>query len=178
MAQDLWEVALNAHPRTLSELRGRKNRFAKKRRGDAETEQTDIEEGAESKKVDLNFIQLHDYDLREKMGTVLKRKFSFDRLEGVREAYACAFSQKSDRIDELLGESCLDELSSLRNVLVHRAGYADETYMRQSKHLDVPKVNLGDKILLDGEIVFPLLERVRLCTTDLVFEVDKWTQEN
>ena len=80
MAEELWVSALNCHPRTLSELRG-----TKKGSGD-------------DKKIDLSWLHRYDYDLSNKMGEVLRKKYNFDKLEEMKEAYEAAFSEDAQQI--------------------------------------------------------------------------------
>ena len=106
MAEDLWETALNTKPKWLAGLSGddRLNR-----RQQREPRQDPRRQGDEGKKVDLEWLQRNGYDLSKCMGTVHKRRYKFDALLGIREAYAEAFSRDYDTIDAILSgglETC------------------------------------------------------------------------
>lgn len=129
---------------------------------------------ADQKLVSLDLIHRNQFDLRQKMGTVLRDRFEFSRLEGIREAYAAAFHKNSDHIDAALSDDALDALSAVRNVIVHRAGIADTEYLRRSKHLKLPPANAGAPIHLDGQIVVNLVRPAFACGSKLIGAVDDW----
>jgi hypothetical protein len=107
MAGDLWEAALNAHPDNLSELKGHWKRLRK--RGSPSAPSGEVEQ---TKQVPLHLIQMNKFDLRNSMGTILRERFSFDRLAGVREAYGSAFVS-TPRLD-----AALTWISQTRSALV------------------------------------------------------------
>jgi hypothetical protein len=176
MSGDLWEAALNSHPTILAALRGKariggpnKSAYPAQRGG-----------GPDSKSVPLDMIELHKFDVRTSMGTIFRRqrRFEFTRLSGIREAYSCAFSEKSSKIDAALASKSLDALSAVRNVLVHKAGLADAEYVRLSSSFDVPKTELGSPVLLDGEVVAKLVKGAVTSANSLLIAVDDWTRQN
>lgn len=174
MLGDLWEAALNAHPKVLSSLKGNAKRIGSKEA----SLQTDAK--ADSKSIPISLVEMHKFDLRSSMGSILRqqRRFEFTRLSSIREAYACAFSEKSSRIDKALASKTLDELSAVRNVLVHRAGKADSEYIRSSKHLGIPKADLGEPVLLDGDNVSKLVQGAIGSSKSLMIAVDDWVSQN
>jgi hypothetical protein len=131
---DLWEAALNAHPKTLASLNG-------KSRKRTDNNQFSRSSGDQEKKFDLNLVAKHDFDLRSHMGTIFRseRRFEFTRLSGAREAYMRAFSEKSSKVDAGIASKSFDALSAARNALLHRAGEADEEYVKQQKFLQIPR---------------------------------------
>jgi hypothetical protein len=78
LAGDLWEAALNTEPEILAKLSGAK-----------QTKEGD-------KKIDLNYIHKYGYKLTQVMGTILRDRFRFITLEGIKEAYDAAFSEDED----------------------------------------------------------------------------------
>jgi len=175
MAGDLWESAVNACPQRLSALSGKPWR-------DGETEQDDTDFAPdklrkdESKQIPLDLIRQYKYDLTKVMGTLLRGKFTFTTLDGIREAYWTAFKRNRVGVRACLQANCFDALSVLRNVMVHRAGVADSEYCRRAQGLPLPQAKPGQKIELDGSIVFPLAEAVRDRSRELLSEVDAWIQ--
>ncbi len=154
LAGDLWEAALNAHPRILSDLK------------------------SGEKTVPINQVQRFGYDLREKMGTILRKKYSFDRLDGIREGFEDAFSVDAEKIRAALSVKALDVLSALRNAIVHKAAIADSEYLSRAKSLPLPQLSVGDKILLDGDLIVPPMKEAIKAGDDLLFAVDEWITQH
>jgi hypothetical protein len=178
MAGDLWEAAVNEAPNKFAKLKGHKNRLQKNRQQlNSGTEEVTIGD-EESKLVNLNLIEFHRWDLRDKMGTILRRRYSFSRLEGIREAYACAFHEKSEQIDKALSNMSFDALSAVRNVIVHRSGIADDDYVRRTKYLpSIPQMEKGAEILLDGELVAKMMIPIIDNGMHLIKSVDERVQD-
>ena len=114
------------------------------------------------------------------MGTIFRRqrRFEFTRLSSVREAYSCAFSEKSSRIDAALANKSLDALSAIRNILIHKAGKADAEYIKQSSYLKIPKTPIGSPVLLDGQNVAELIGAAIASAKSLFIGVDDWLRHN
>lgn len=161
MTEELWRATLNLHPEGLAELRGGK-------RG-----------AGEDKKIDLSFLQRHNYNLSDKMGDVLSDKYSFDRLEEIRKAYEEAFYCDNQEIETIINDRCLDGLSLTRHVIVHNGGIIDEQFLRRKA--DLPEAILdeaGKPLPLDGEIVSTLIGPVVRRGWDLIGAVDDWIQSH
>ena len=174
MAEDLWETALNTKPKWLAGLSGddRLNR-----RQQREPRQDPRRQGDEGKKVDLEWLQRNGYDLSKCMGTVHKRRYKFDALLGIREAYAEAFSRDYDTIDAILSDKALDALALVRNNLVHNGGIIDEQIVRRAGDLPTElrtTTSIGQPMLLNGELVSQLVGPVFKCGYGLVLAVDDW----
>ncbi|ESY75449.1 hypothetical protein NKJ90_16125 [Mesorhizobium sp. M0051] len=172
MLGDLWEAALNAHPDVLSSLKGNATRTNSSSKGAFDQSNAKLE----LKSIPLSLVEKHRFDLRSSMGSIFRqqRRFEFTRLSSIREAYASAFSEKFGRIDKALGNKALDELSAVRNVMVHRAGFADPEYMGKLRRLDIPKSELGKPVLLDGENVSKLIRNAIGTSKDLMIAVEDW----
>lgn len=168
MAGDLWEAALNGHPKGLSELKGTKKPKTTTR---GESEQFDTRD---AKPIALEWLHRYGFDLREKMGTALRSNQRFDSLAGIRESYMRAFYKKSESIEEVLNDSALDALSAVRNVLVHRSGAVDDEYARRAKYLPIPIGPIGTRIEMDGDVVHKLVAPVSQRSIDLIVAVDSW----
>ena len=176
---DLWEAALNCHPAILASLKGKATRIGSSS-DKSETERRPPRGEDEQKSVPIHLIAMNQFDLRSSMGTVFRRqrRFEFIRLSSIREAYSCAFSDKSSRIDAALQSKTLDALSAVRNAIVHRGGYADAEYVRQSTYLKIPKTALGTPIHLDGQIVAALIGDAFAALKNLFIAVDDWIEQN
>jgi hypothetical protein len=176
LAGDLWEAAINEKPDILAQLKGKSSRLRKGRgRSAIDSPPSHTREDEASKLVRLDLIQFHRWNLSNKMGTVLKSKYDFSRLETLREAYACAFCEKADDIDQILSDDALDVLSALRNIIVHKGAVADKEYLARCKYLSkLPKAEEGNAIPLDGEVISYTIGEAIYCSAYLVDAVDKW----
>jgi hypothetical protein len=160
---DLWEAALNAHPHQLSDLKGRS------RRNVAQPTPSNVAAAT----VHLTMLQRYDFDLRARMGSLLKSRFSFTVLDGIREAYAKAFDEGP--ITAVLDDTCLEALAILRNVLEHKAGQADEEYVRRAGNISgLPAAVLGGRLQLNGEVVRSVVQSSIWKARDLIVNVDSW----
>jgi hypothetical protein len=171
LASELWEAALNAHPRTLAYLRGTASDRFKVDSGQ-KSKPTD-----QSKVVKIDDLEKYDYAIADKMGTIYidGGKTSFDSLNGIRVAYAQAFWEDHNAIDEALNDQGLDVVSQVRHVIVHCAGNVDEDYLTKTRSLsNAPKAEKGQPLLLDGEIVAAQLTAMLECGSKLVMAVDEW----
>jgi hypothetical protein len=170
LAGDLWEAAVNIHPGTLSELKGKK-----KAAEPAHNDQTDTS-GAQ---IPITRLQEFDYNVRDSMGTLLRalNRVSFATLQDIRDAYQRSFTEDGASVNGTLSDPCLDALAVVRNLLVHKAGVCDVEYERRTrtgKLPHVPKLHVDQLLDLDGALVKELLSPaiafgVRLCQA-----VDSW----
>jgi hypothetical protein len=123
----------------------------------------------------LDEISKHKFNVANKMGTILRARFEFSSLDGIREAYASAFDKESVEIDRALTNKSLDALSAVRNVIVHRDAQADQEYIEKTKFLSsLPTATVGKHLLLDGEIVVRLLKPAITAANQLLIAVDNW----
>lgn len=174
MLGDLWEAALNAHPNVLASLDGKpKGAVARMEARSSRSEH-------ESKKLDLNLAAKYGFDLRHSMGTIfrLERRFEFTRLSSAREAYLRAFSKKASRVETAIKSDSLEALSVVRNVLLHRAGEADDEYVKHQARLKLPIAAKGEKIKLDGQNTAALIKPAIASSKSLMIAVDDWFKDN
>jgi hypothetical protein len=133
LAADLWVTAVNEEPTLL-----------------AQTAICSIE-GQEpgeltSKQIPVGLAARHGFDLRKCLGTLLKSKFDFTGISGIRKAYK-VFVSNDSFIEQVLSRPELDELEAARHVIVHRAGRVDQEYKRRTKS-DLP---IGTLLTFDHE---------------------------
>jgi hypothetical protein len=175
MFGDLWEAALNTHPKILASLNGKPRKDASQTQ-----QQPKVSGGDQEKKLDLNLAAKHGFDLRSCMGTIFRteRRFEFTRLSSAREAYMRAFSEKSARVDAAITHKSIDALSAVRNLILHKAGEADDEYVKQQKIFAVPKADKGQKIKLDGQNTSGLIKPAIASSRSLMIAVDDWISDN
>lgn len=178
MLGDLWEESLNYHPKILAGLTGKPDRITSHTKQEKPEQQLHRQAG--EKEVPLLQIELAEFDIKNKMGTIFRRqrRFEFSRLSSIKEAYSRAFKEKSGRIDSALSSKSIESLSAVRNVIVHKAGHADQQYVKQCSFLDIPKAELGQPVLLDGDSVAKLIKGAFDSSKALLIGVDEWLQEN
>ena len=159
---DLWEAALNCHPETLSTLKG-----SRKPGGTTEGKQKD------DKQIALDLLGLHGYDLSNKMGTILRDKLGFATLERARECYSMAFDDK--KITDVIVRPCIDTLQSVRNVFVHKAGFADKVFKSNTAGISLfSTVMIKQRIPIDGPLIQSCIRPVMHCAMELISLVSEW----
>jgi hypothetical protein len=152
---DLWEDAINYHPAKLSQLKGRK-------------------EGKDDMKLDLNYVHKHNYDLSKTMGTLLKHRYKFTNLQGIKSAYQHAFHCDFKDIDDLIDPE-MESLECARNLLVHSGGIVDQQFLDRTKNLPTfSGIGLGIAIPVNGHIVATFLGATTHSAAALLLEVDEW----
>jgi hypothetical protein len=177
MASDIWEAAVNSNPDRLAQLKGKANRM-KKGKSTAPSVQETFDD-IPGKHVKLEFLQFYHWDLTNRMGTVLRNRFDFARLDGIREAYASAFAERYTDIDKALSDDAIDVLSTLRNAIVHKGGVADKEYLQRRKYLsNLPEADEGQPIPLDGQVVSHAIGETLFCCASLMGAVDEWLTSN
>ena len=181
LASDLWEAALNAHPRTLCELSGKKDRISRKAGAigrEKEEEKTDehYESMSEARLLqNIKRITRGTFNAGELMGTILKEKFPFHKLSGIRKAFTAAFSARFEKIDEILADKSLDKLNLVRNLFLHKGGVIEEKFARGAKEIGWEYPGDFDKDFpLDGQLVSDLIHPVFDRAIQLVVAVDQW----
>lgn len=120
-------------------------------------------------------MQREGYDLRNKMGTLLRGKVDFTLLNESRDAYARAFSLDYTEIDEAITSLSLDAVSVLRNLIVHKSGKCDEEYQRRQQGIPaLPQLEIGQTLELNGELIAWTLHDMVETAAKLIRAVDSW----
>jgi hypothetical protein len=166
LSGDLWEASLNSHPHTLAELKGRKF----KKQGQAYGNKVPKDD---ENQIRLGIVQRHGWNISEKMGTILKEKFRFSELAQIRDAYWKAFGSKE--IGEIIERDCISTLAALRHIFVHRAGFVDRQFKRDTSACAlVATIEEDQRVPIDGPFVRALISPVLAAVGDLIAAVDKW----
>ncbi len=184
MAGDLWEQAVNHHPRGLATLRGSlSKKEAADARGDehrtanasALTPRPAPEQKPADRSIKLKFLEEHGYDVSKVMGTVWREDMSFQTLRGIRDAYVRAFADDSEAVLGAINDPCFAALAAVRNVLVHRAGVVDQAYVDQTRGLPLlAGAKIGGPLELNGELTNALIARAVDKSVALIRAVDDW----
>ena len=163
LASDLWEAALNVHPKTLAELNG-----ASDRSRDA------------GPRIALGVLSKYDYDVTNKMGSILKNELDcFGSLGGIRAAYRLAFSNDAADVLEPLDHEAFTVLWCVRELIVRRSSVVDERYEREAAASTLaPSGSRGEELLLDGKMLAELLSVGIMEVLKLFEAVDCWVATN
>ncbi len=113
------------------------------------------------------------------MGSILRYKYSFNTLWNIRKAYVDAFAGDTKEIDAAIMNETFDELSALRNVIVHNACICDADYFQDQKEMQrLPKAERGEKVLISGSFAHSLLIVNQVYCKSLIQSVDTWISAN
>jgi len=190
LAHDLWVGALNAHPAGLAELKGRRpdaiqkqkkkeNKDAKRQNPLADTTaQNDASQVIESKAVRLEILQKHNYNMSGVMGDILSEMFSFQKLDGIKTAYFRAFSNEHE-IWEIMLDKDIRSVCAIRNNLVHKAGFVDADFKKQTDGITrFTDWKIDKPMPLDGALVDEIISPFFEASEKLILLVDGWIESH
>ena len=155
LSEDLWEAALNTHPRTLGQLNGKA-------------------------KFTYDDLQQNNFHVSGKLGTLLKKKdvVSFRTLDKISESYRLAFSEQFKPIEDVLKYASLRHAAAVRNLLIHKRGIIDREFIDQATGLpELPAWDPnGPPMLcpLSGPLCARLSDCCRNCAIWLTNAVHAW----
>lgn len=177
LASDLWETALNVHPAGLVELKGKRPDSMPTPKKSVSALGPDGDSKDSSKQVKLSYLQANGYDLSHLMGTVLREKFKFQMLDGIRNAYIQAFDESHTSVREAILHPSLTVLAAVRNLLVHRAGIVDQDFMNDygrcvELRSEFPSVELKKPLPMTGLTVHHLIYPVVTQSVKLIEAVN------
>ena len=165
LAGDLWEAAVGLCP-SLKEFRGIGGRIALLAANKPEGYRATIEK--------QNRQATPQTPPKPAIRGV--RPYSFGSVSSIREAYSKTFDVRSADIDSILADGRLESLESVRHILVHKAGIADDKYEKTATRLGEIAIalNSGDSFPIDGKIACELIEPVVRSGQSLIHAVDNW----
>jgi hypothetical protein len=128
----------------------------------------------------LRLLRKWDYDLKGRMGSLLRGKWDFTRRDRAREAYLKVFGKDfSEKLNSIFNNNNLRWTAALRNAIVHKAGVADHEFIRLvSDHSTLGVFREGETILLDGAMVSELVNGTVRSGVGLIEFVDGWLVEH
>jgi hypothetical protein len=162
VACDSWEAAVNVRPLVLGHPA-----FVNL------PQDTEGITGLETKSVSVGLLARYGFDIRGKLGTLLKQRFDFTGVSGIRKAYTAAFGDKLP-LDSILGNENLSRLEAVRHAIVHRAGIADELYLKRTNST----IALGTPIEVDDEMEEAFLNASFDAGCSLLEHIDKYLVAN
>ena len=157
LAEDLWVQSLN---RAGTQFRQRG--FAK------------VSGNLGKKQIDLGQLAQHDFDLREKLGSVLLSDVSFGKVDGIEKAFKIAFGW-----DKHYPPPCFTDAKALRaveakrHVIAHRGGIIDAEYAEKAS---LSPSHIGQPLRLDAEAVINDISVVTVQGAQLLGQTAIWLQ--
>jgi hypothetical protein len=186
LAVDLWAAAVNTLPDPLARLSGQRKRIERLIKGSKGPKIEDGGSQADAGKTisltDLHALADGNYDFRNRVGDLIQSRMKFTTLSGVRGAYSQAFSEnekaaRTDSIDKALADESLDALCAVRNLIVHKAHIADQTYKDDILGNNLaPKLEIGQPLELDGQMVRSLIRPVISTCIAMIVGVKNWVE--
>jgi hypothetical protein len=175
---DLWIRALNEGPK----------RLVKNVLNDTKHKLESESSGSQAKQIQISVIADYGYDLRKRMGDLLRdnKKVDFQSFRNTQRAYLAAFR---DSIRPLVQETDrayanVMILSAIRNVLLHRRAKVDREFkaiVRKAVGNTLPSItalNEGDRVAVRGGMLKELhTSVVDLCTKLMRFVDQEITRE-
>lgn len=173
LTDDLWVTAVNVRPHTLAA------NVLKIKASKADEEQKPI--------IELTELLDFDFDLRQRMGALLKRtkRVSLDSIRAVERAYDDAFwnPDSPDKRKPCVALGAIFEeyrkeliaLERIRNILVHQGGKIDEEFVKSMRGFEgFGQFTEGAKLLLSGAGVARYVNCALNFSKALLSFVDGW----
>ncbi len=161
VAADAWEVVLNSRPTYLAQ-----NMFRHIDHGDPNEEVT-------QKQIGLGVLARYDFNVRDKLGSILRSKFAFTSVTAIRKAYSSAFGKPAG-LETALARPELSVIEATRHLIVHRGGLVDEEY----KHRTKSTLPVGTPLPLTGSTISCWTNAVIDSGCELLVFLDDWLLRN
>lgn len=163
-ASDVWVAALNSR----SDLGHRVWSSVKDREKDSELS---------NKQISISEAARFGFDLRNCLGTILKRKFDFTSTSGIRDAYRILPGCEPQAF--AVASVFLTFIEAYRNVVVHRAGRVDEQFLARTRRLHglpFPQWKIDDEVECTLDLAVHCAEAAVLFAGHLLTAVDEHLQ--
>lgn len=119
-AEDAWTESLNRAGRSV-----RQGAFASVAKARDLNESSNLS----GMQISVGFLAKYDFNLQDKIGTVLAEKFSFKTVDGITAAYKAAFGWKAGTVAPAFPDpTALRAVEWKRHAIVHRGGTIDDEY--------------------------------------------------
>ena len=177
LASDLWETAVNLYPCPLASLSGATP--TKVRRALTALGDDVASPPVQGKSIRMDYLQAHGFDLSHRMGTVLRERFNFQILDGIRSAYYSAFADEASEVRAVIASDVISALAITRNLLVHRSGFVDKRFLDEHGRNTIlqqifPAATLGELLEVSGLAVHTLVQPTIQAGADLLIAIDNY----
>ena len=168
LAGDLWEQCLNSRPEMGFKALGIK---------DAE----DGNDDEEKRRMAFPFglLRQWDYDLKARMGTLLRtmKKHDFGTHGGMARAYSKTFNSGATNI--VFHDQTLRWLAATRHVIVHNGSIADDEFKKKvAEHPSLRSTELDKPVPINGVLVRELVDSASSQGVALISFMENWLNEN
>ena len=138
LTKDLWVAAINYGPKRWASkvLKSKPLKSLKE----------------QEKSISISTLQLYQYDIRFRMGTILKEKINFETADEVLDAYVSVFGEAAKTSfpeDALLHVQALE---AIRNLIAHRGGIIDLKFQSKIKKLFNQELHVGRPYYVTGKL--------------------------
>jgi hypothetical protein len=125
-----------------------------------------------AKHISVGLAARHGFDLRHCLGTLLRPKFDFASVEGIKRAFDAAFrdTKRGVELQSILSKPILRKLEVTRNLIVHRAGIVDSEYNRQLSS-DLP---IGEQLEISDDQIKEFVENAGIASGAILLFLDDW----
>lgn len=157
LAGDLWEAAINTHCPRL------------------------VNKAWEGKSIPFESLRVNEFDLKSKMGTVLRDHLEnpFQSLNAIKNAYQGAFSEGWVSEDKFWSNKDISSTFQIRNLIVHRAGIVDDKFRKDcasDSRIVCPPI--GERFYLDGKLLPELLTGLFSAASKMIQSVDGYVSRH
>jgi hypothetical protein len=172
LAGDLWEVFLNIRPRLG---------FMALDAWPVSDDRTEIQRKREAKiEIPRWLLEEPDFVALQCLGTVARQQqqWGFQKLNNIISAYGLVFGRDQSLMG-ILQDDRLRVVSAIRNVIVHKAGKADQQFIDQvGSDPDLRELDKGDPVPITNDRATKLLEAVCENGQKLLIFASDWLDTN
>jgi hypothetical protein len=126
----------------------------------------------DSKKLDLTLLFKYDFNLSNRMGTVLKGRYHFSSEKGIMTAFEDCLTYKPGKKRQTNRNELLYGVEQKRHLIQHSGGIIDEEY-RKNMHSDL---KVGDKLRLSAKDLDDALSEITNAGFALLDRTESWLE--
>jgi hypothetical protein len=149
LAKDVWEFTVNTNQIIANSLIDSIRKHAK-----------DNDDSAQRYTLNLDDLIKYNFNLKDKIGTILVDKYDFSSLEGIKRAYQLLVKDESN----IFLRDQIKRLVAMRNIIVHNNSKVDTLYCRM---LNLDTAAVGKNLNLKHEDVVGFGEECIKLAVDL-----------
>ena len=129
-----------------------------------------LDDGLSSKQIQVGLLARHDFNISNKVGTLLVSKYKFSNVAGMKEAYLAAFGT-SPAFHTLFDSTELVMLEKYRHLILHKASKIDQKFKNET----ACEQDVGEELIADPKTVTRLIQQAITAGTRLIVLADTGT---